>query len=37
MDMRLKPEMEEMIRRDILRCAYRSVDEFGERGVAPTA
>jgi len=34
MDIRLKPEMEEMIRRDVERGAYRSADEFVERAVA---
>jgi putative addiction module CopG family antidote len=34
MDIRLKPEMEEMIRRDVERGAYSSVDEFVERAVA---
>jgi putative addiction module CopG family antidote len=34
MDIRLKPEIEEMIRRDVERGAYRSVDEFVERAVA---
>lgn len=34
MDIRLKPEMEEMIRRDVERGAYRSVDEFIEHAVA---
>jgi putative addiction module CopG family antidote len=34
MDIRLKPEMEEMIRRDVERGGYGSVDEFVERAVA---
>ena len=34
MEIRLKPEMEEMIRRDVERGAYRSVDEFVEHAVA---
>lgn len=34
MDIRLKPKMEEMIRQDVERGAYRSVDEFVERAVA---
>ena len=34
MDIRLKPEMEEMIRREVERGAYRSADEFVERAVA---
>jgi putative addiction module CopG family antidote len=33
MDIRLKPEMEEMIRREVERGAYRSVDEFVEHAV----
>jgi putative addiction module CopG family antidote len=33
MDIRLKPEMEEMIRQDVERGAYRNVDEFVERAV----
>lgn len=34
MDIRLKPEMEELIRRDVERGAYQSVDEFVERAVS---
>jgi len=34
MDIRLKPEVEEMIRRDIERGAYHSVNEFVEHAVA---
>lgn len=34
MDIRLKPELEEMIRRDVERGAYGSVDEFVEHAVA---
>ena len=34
MDIRLKPEMEEMIRRNVERGAYRSVNEFVEHAVA---
>jgi Arc/MetJ-type ribon-helix-helix transcriptional regulator len=34
MEIRLKPEMEEAIRRDVERGTYRSVDEFVERAVA---
>ncbi len=34
MDIRLKPEMEKMIRQDVERGGYRSVDEFVERAVA---
>ena len=34
MDIRLKQEMEEMIRREVERGAYRSVDEFVEHAVA---
>ncbi|HLZ13013.1 MAG TPA: type II toxin-antitoxin system ParD family antitoxin [Candidatus Acidoferrum sp.] len=33
MDIRLKPEMEEMIRQDVERGAYRSADEFVEHAV----
>jgi len=33
MDIRLKPEMAEMIRQDVERGAYQSVDEFVERAV----
>lgn len=34
MEIRLKPEMEEIILRDVERGAYRSVDEFLEHAVA---
>jgi antitoxin ParD1/3/4 len=34
MDIRLKPEVEEMIRRDVERGAYRSVEEFVEHAVS---
>jgi antitoxin ParD1/3/4 len=34
MEIRLKPEMEEAIRRDVERGTYRSVDEFVEHAVA---
>lgn len=34
MDIRLKPEVEELIRRDVERGAYQSVDEFVEHAVA---
>ena len=34
MDIRLKPELEEMIRKDVERGAYRTVDEFIEHAVA---
>jgi putative addiction module CopG family antidote len=33
MEIRLKPEMEEAIRRDVERGTYRSVDEFVEHAV----
>jgi antitoxin ParD1/3/4 len=33
MDIRLKPEMEEMIRQDVERGAYRNADEFVEHAV----
>ena len=34
MDIRLKPEMEELIRQDVERGGYRSMDAFVERAVA---
>lgn len=34
MTIQLKPELEELIRQDVLRGPYRSVDEFVERAVS---
>lgn len=34
MEIRLRPELEELIRQDVQRGPYRSVDEFVERAVS---
>ena len=34
MNVRLRPELEELIKRDVERGIYRSVDEFVERAVS---